>query len=250
MKKAVCLLILLFFSLPSYSQGFKFITHELKPFTWKNDKSGAMQGIVYEICEETIMRMGYKNPEIKVLPFVRALKAVQKEKNCVVFHIARNLERENTMKWVGPIISTGVYFYKNKNTKYKAETIEDFKKLKNIGVGRANASHKLLINQGFKNLYDLTNEIQAVQMLESNRVDAVPVGELVLNDLAEKAVIDISKLEKTKVKLTESVLYIGFSKNISDTEIQNWQNAFESVMREKYEILYKKYISNEELTTK
>lgn len=242
-KVRMFLFLLLSFSVLSYEQDLKFVTHELKPFTWVNETNQEMHGIVYEMCRETIVRMGYKNPKIEVWPFIRVLEVLQKENDYVAFHVARNAERENTMKWVGPIIFNGVYFYKNKNTDFKAETIEDFKELDNIGVGKANASQEILKNQGFKNIYEVNNEMQALQMLKLNRVDAVPVGEFVVNELAKQSMVDMKSLEKTKVKLTESVLYIGFSKNISDAEIKKWQAVFETVKKEKYNELYKKYIS-------
>lgn len=243
------LFVLLFLILAVSSQGhaenLRFITHELKPFTWTDESSGITQGLVYDLCKETIIRMGYTQPNIEVVPFIRALNIAQSKNNIVVFHVARNAERERTLKWVGPIISNGVYFYKNKSTHFTVSSLADLKKLNHIGVGRGNASASLLQQMGFTNLYPVNNEMLAVEMLALNRVDAVPVGEMVVNELVRQANIDIKLLEKTKIKLNESVLYMGFSKNISDTEIQKWQKTFERVKDEQYEALYQHYISHQ-----
>lgn len=245
MKRLVLLCILIVTApLQSHAENLRFITHELKPFTWTDEQSGATQGLVYDLCKETIVRMGHKKPKIEVFPFIRALKIAQSKDNIVVFHVARNGERERTLKWVGPIISNGVYFYKNKNSHFSVSSLDDLKKLNHIGVGRGNASETLLNELGFNNLYPVNNEMLAVEMLALNRVDAVPVGEMVVNELVRQAKLDIKLLEKTNIKLTESVLYMAFSKNISDTEIQKWQNTFDRVKREKYEALYQQYISH------
>lgn len=221
----------------------KFITHELKPFAWKDSK-GDYHGIVYELCKETIKRMGYNSDNIEVYPFIRALKTVQEEDNYVLFPVARTLERETTLKWVGPAISNNVYFYKLKQNKTELKTLSDLKNLKYIGVGRGNASEALLIKEGFKNLHDVTNEMNAVKMLALGRVEAVPVGEMVVNEMMEQANVDKNKIQKTDIKLTDSILYIAFSKNIPDSEIAKWQTMFETVKNEKYDALYKKYIDH------
>jgi hypothetical protein len=96
MKKFLIILFistLLTFSL--YAKELKFLTHELKPFTWKDSHDNTIKGIVYDLCRETINRMGYNSSKIEVYPFVRALKMVQTKDNYVLFHVARTPEREH-----------------------------------------------------------------------------------------------------------------------------------------------------------
>jgi polar amino acid transport system substrate-binding protein len=145
---------------------------------------------------------------------------------------------------VGPIISNDVYFYKLTKNYFILNTLSDLKKLEHIGVGRGNASETLLIKEGFTNLYTVNNERNAILMLASGRVDVVPIGEMVINEMIKQADIDKTIIEKTNIKLTESVLYIGFSKNISDNEIKKWQEIFDIVKKEIYEDLYTKYINH------
>ena len=220
-----------------------FMTHELKPLTWKDPQTGQLRGFAYDLCRETIVRMGHSDPAFQVIPFARLLKAVEEKDNTVAFHVAKNEERAPLMKWVGPIITGGVYFYLNASSTFTANTLDDMRQLKTIGVGRGNASEALLKTAGFTNLWDVTNEEQALKMLETNRIEAVPVGELVVDDLARQGMIDIKKLRKTGIMLTQSTLYMGFSKNISDGEIEKWQHTFDQVKREKLDMLYRQYLS-------
>lgn len=124
------------------------------------------------------------------------------------------------------------------------DSLDDMKKLGQIGVGRGNASEAVLLKNDFTNLYAVTNEIAAIEMLILRRVDAVLIGEMVVSEMSKSTSIDIKLLEKTNLKLLDSILYIGCSKNISDSEISKWQSVFDKVKAEKFEGLYKKYIEN------
>ena len=95
---------------------------------------------------------------------------------------------------------------------------------------------------GVPDLLHVRQQSQSLEMLISGRVEASPFGELVVGAYAHDANLDISRIEKTQIKLFESSLYMGFSNNVPDEEIRKWQKALEEVKREQYDNLYRKYI--------
>jgi polar amino acid transport system substrate-binding protein len=52
----------------------------------------------------------------------------------------------------------------------------------------------------------------------------------------------MSDVERTDVKLYDSVVYLVFSKNISKSEISEWHKALDEVRKTKYDTIYKEYI--------
>ncbi|NCO72812.1 MULTISPECIES: hypothetical protein [Shewanella] len=47
------------------------------------------------------------------------------------------------MKWAGPMISSGVYFYQKRNYGLSLADLEDLKRVRNVGVVLGNAEHRL-----------------------------------------------------------------------------------------------------------
>ncbi|MBB1317904.1 hypothetical protein H5123_09655 [Shewanella sp. SR43-4] len=84
------------------------------------------------------------------------------------------------MKWVGPIISSGVYFYQKRNSGLSLADLEDLKRVRNVGAVLGNAEHTYLDSQGFTNLSTDKPQLQSLKMLSYGRVDVAPMSELVM----------------------------------------------------------------------
>jgi polar amino acid transport system substrate-binding protein len=233
------MMVMLGFSYNAAAADLTVISHELKPFTWK--ENGTVKGLAYDMVTATMKKMNNQS-EIKLLPFTRALTMVQNEPDIVLFHVQRTPEREHTMKWVGPIVTNGVYIYSLKKSKIKFNSLEDLRKLKYIAVVSGEATDSFLRERNFTNLLHVRQQSQSLEMLSNGKVEASPFGELVVGAYARGNNIDISLIEKTKIKLFESVLYMGFSKNVPDDVIWKWQKALDEVKKTQYTILYQKYI--------
>jgi len=222
------------------ADDFVFMTHVIKPLSWQ-DPDHQYHGLAYELSALTMKRLGYSADAIENYPFARALRLVETTDDKVLFPVARIPERENVLKWVGPLFSNGVYFYQRKNAS-RIRSLEDLKKLHSIGVGNQNATMALLLKKGFDNLYPVGTEIQAVKMLELDRVDAIAVGEVVMLAAERSGEYGLGAFQKTSVKLYDSDLYIAFSKNVSDDEIRRWKKQLDEVKRDWYPALYDRYI--------
>lgn len=218
----------------------EFMTHFMRPFTWKEE--GKYKGFAVEIVREMMKSMNH--PEnFEMYPFIRGLKTVQSEPNRAFFIAARRPEREKTVKWVGPLVTNGVYFYKKKGSSVKLDSLEDLWNLITIGVGNGVADDTFLRSKGFTNLYRVNNAQQLVQMLVAGKIDATPIGELVMREMAKDAGIDPNKIERTAIKLYDSVVYLVFSKNVSDEVVKQWQQALDKLKASgKYQEIYQNFI--------
>lgn len=222
------------------ASDLKFYTHFLKPFSWQDE--GRFEGMAVEVVSEMMKVMGV---DIKFydIPFARGLHQVQNGEKTALFIVARRPEREDTVKWVGPIATDEVFVYKNKNMYFEINDLDDLKGLRAVGVGRGNADHVFLEDMGFDNLYATTNQQQSLQMLVSNRIDATPMGRMVMIPTALEAGIDLQVIERTSLKLYDNLLFLAFSKDISDEEVVKWQEAFEEVKSSgRYQEIEDKYI--------
>ncbi|QDE32229.1 substrate-binding periplasmic protein [Shewanella polaris] len=217
----------------------QFITHPLPPFSYLDN--GRLSGFAIDILK-AMMQNTQQTAKIEMYPFNRAFQMLKSQQNTALLVIAKRPEREVNMKWVGPIISSGVYFYQKSKSGLSLAHLEDLKRVQNIGVVLDNADHTYLDSQGFTNLSTDKAQLQSLKMLHYGRVDVAPMSELVMPFLAKAADIDINSIERTPIKLYDSTLYIAFSNDTSDDVVSLWQQAFDELISSgKYQTIYQGY---------
>ena len=222
------------------AQKITFVTHILKPFTYQENDE--VKGFAVDIVREMMKLQGHPE-EFGIYPFIRGLRVVQNTPNHAFFIVARRAEREETVKWVGPLITSGVYFYKAKGDPIKANCLQEIKGKYTVAVQRGNADHVFLQDKGFTKLIKTNRQALSLQMLDKGRVDLTPISELVMPELAKEAGIDLNNIERTDLKLYDSTLYLVFSKETADKIVVEWQQALDSLKSSgKYQELYNKYL--------
>ena len=222
---------------PTHTQ---FLTHPLQPFT-QLEENGQLSGFAVDIVQ-AMMENTFHTADVEMLPFNRAFQKLKSAKNTALFVVAKRPERESNMKWVGPIISSGVYFYQKSNSDLSLKDLEDLRRVSTIGVVQGTADHTYLNAQGFTNLSTDKAQLQSLKMLSYGRVDVAPMSELVMPFLAKAANIDINTIKRTPIKLYDSVLYIAFSNDTSDEVVALWQQAFDDLKASgMYQTIYQRY---------
>ncbi len=217
-----------------------FLTHFLKPFTYQ--ENGEVKGFAVDLVREMMKLQGYSQ-KFEVYPFKRGLRVVQSTPGHAFFIVARREEREGTVKWVGPLISSGVYFYKKKGAQIHADSLEEIRGKYSVVVQRGNADHYFLQEKGFTKLSITNNQKLSLQMLDKGRVDLTPISELVMPELAKEAGINSNNIQRTDLKLYDSTLYLVFSKDTADTTVAQWQQALNTLKASgKYQALCDKYL--------
>lgn len=212
------------FSFPLSASQINFLVHPISPFI--ENKNNQLSGLAIELVDELVKRNNAIN-NYTVMPFPRALKAVQQRDNFALFIVARTKVREGTVKWVGPLITSCVYLYKHRDNPIEVKSLADIKGKYSISVGRGNADHEYLSQQNFTKLYPVDQQFQSLLMLNARRVDFTPMSELVMTEMLKMTNVNADNIENTNIKLYDSELYLAFSKNVSDDVTHKWQQALD-----------------------
>ena len=231
-----------------FASEIQFITHSAEEQT-KLDEKGELRGLPHAgrraFCVELIREMMeiVKVPKvINQVPLVRGMYYVQEEDNYAFFNVTRTPERENTVKWVGPIELSTPYFFEMKNAPTGIKTFEDAKEVKTIAVVRGGVVETFLKGKGFDNMYPVTSYTQCFEMLKAGRVNLTVPGDTPLLERLRDAGISPDEIQQTPVVVMKSSGFLAFSKNIPDEVVRQWQAAFDQIKESgKYDELYNLY---------
>lgn len=212
----------------------KFLTHSLGEQVYVDDKGelrgtehGGRRAFYVELVREMMDMMGQAK-EIDEMPFKRAMLLVQSHPDYALFNVNRTAERENTVKWVGPLHSSVTFFYENASAPTGIKSMEDAKGVESICVLRGNVHHRYLESQKFGNIYPVNSYGSCVRMLLSGRVSLTPLSNL-STLIRQDPGADSERLEKTPVKVMESEGYLAFSKETPDELVKTWQTALDKL---------------------
>jgi len=225
--------IFIFVSTPLlHAVELKIFTEEMPPYNYSdenNEATGFSTGIVKELLKRS--GLGVADGKIKVYPWARAYMILQKEENVMLFSTTRSEEREKLFKWVGPIASRTIWFWKMKKRKdINVNSLDDAKQFK-VGAVREFASAKYMARLGFN--LDLCNseEINFRKLL-ANRIDILTALELAAAYHMNKQGKSFSQLEKL-VKLDDRYdYYLALNISTSDEIINSLQNALEDMKKD------------------
>ena len=248
-KRITLAMILCFEIGPANTSELRFITHNVEGQTYLDEKgelrgkkSAGRRAFNLELVREMMVQLDYPR-DFRVVPFKRGLLYVQKEDNYVFFNVTRNSNREDTVKWVGPLQSDQSYFYELKSTPSGINTLEDAKKGNQICVLNGGVHETFLKERGFKNLISNVSYTACFKMLNLKRVSLTVTSVLSLPDRLKEAGISPEEINQTPVLLTNSEGYIAFSKNISNDVIQQWQDTLDYLkLSGRYSQLVQEYL--------
>jgi polar amino acid transport system substrate-binding protein len=202
-----------------------------------------LKGFSIEIIQAVMDELGEKYP-IMFLPGPRGEHVLATEQNVMSFSLFRTPEREDKYKWVGPISTQSVYFYKQKGNPKTYSTIDDIKGARLITV-----PHRGLVTDhvgalGITNVLKISSREKQFLLLFSGRAELlVNVSEFGIPYYLKQIDRPSDSLVKTQVKLLEFPLYIACSKDIPDEVIQRWQAALDRVKASpKYQEINTRYL--------
>jgi len=253
-KKLLLLaLTIISISTSAFTSEIKFLTHSTQGQAYV-DAGGELRGEKYagkrafnlELVREMMIIMNHSK-DLREVPFKRGLKMVKTYPDMALFNVSRTVERENAVKWVGPLQKEVDFFYEMKSTPTGIKVLEDAKKVKGICVLNGGIHETILRKNNFTNIHTNNSYVGCFLMLKAGRVNLTPSASSMVSKKLESAGILPKQIQQTPVILLESEGYIAFSKNISDETIQKWQTAFLQIQKSgKYQQLYKLYFLPEE----
>jgi len=241
-KTSKFLYIFIIYCTMSFAQNIKVVTEYFPPFQWEED--GVMTGPSTEVIQAVLEKIGTKS-SIEMYPWARAYNMALKEKNVLIYSIAKIKKREKLFKWAGSIMTRNMYFWKLKNRNdIHIKTIEDAKEYKTASVNM-DVRSQYLFNQGFdknKNLYMVSKNEATIKLLFSGRVDFI-MDNHGLKAQVEKYGYDFDKLEKILpvVELSGEV-YAAFSLATTDEIVNKFKYELKQLKDNgEYSKIMKKY---------
>jgi len=244
----ICIGVFIFSQKTLSASEITFLTHHTKDSTYINT-NGELRGkehagtraFFVELVREMMTEMNTPSKKIEVVPFKRGLTIVQETANYAFFNVARTSERENTVKWVGPIFPFQAYFYETKNAPTGIQTLEDAKKVSTC-VMRGSLYEKALVKEDFPRLHRVTSYEQCFKMLAIGRAGLTVMATNNVDSEIRAAKLSANDFVKTPVMLFKKDGYIVFSKNVPDQVIKKWQEVLDKIKRTgKYDLIYQRF---------
>ena len=236
MKKLLLFFILLFLTYTSASAfEFRILTHNAKnqikiiDGIYYGIENAGKRAFYVELMKVLLKRMNYP-VMIEDVPFPRGLLWVQTEDNFIFFAVQRTEQRENTVKWVGPISMGSDYLFEWKSRPVKIQKLQDAANLK-VCVLRNSVHDEHLSRIGFTSLLKHSDYTTCFNMLKHGRVDLAITSPDTLQDKLKTIGISTGDVQSTGVMVLQGKIYIAFSRNISDQEIEKWNTALKKIKR-------------------
>jgi len=220
--------------------SIKLMTEIFPPYQYRHKDK--LIGISTDIINAIQEEIEVEN-KITVYPWSEAKTLLDNNQNTALYSMLRTPERENEYKWVGPLTSMQLVFFKKKGSKISLNSIDDAKKVNKVGVTKGVANYEMLTIQGFTNLevLDTAEDEENIQKLVNGKIDLWPT--LLKAGLYNARLQGLSgEIEPiTDVIAFKGDLYIAFNKQTDDDLVQKWQNAFDKLKSEKVieDIIYR-----------
>jgi polar amino acid transport system substrate-binding protein len=237
------------------SANLTYYTEQLPPYNYI--ENGTLQGISVELLEAITEKMGKKvaREEIKLVPWTEGYQSALSGNNTVLFTTVRNLEREQSFKWAGPIYTYTNVLFARPDQEITIKSPEDLRGYR-IGVVVDDIAVQQLLDAGVNKsqLVQETNASILVEKLDNGEIDLWAYPEEAGRYFSEQITGNYYSY-KVVYKLQTQDVYYAFSKDVPDSVVQSFQQALDTVKQEKdaagistYERILGRYIPSIGLT--
>ncbi len=165
--------------------------------------------------------------EITMVPWVRAIQAIDNRENVLVYSMTRNPERENRYHWIGEILSLEYYLF---GLKERANSLPRSLPLAagfEVGVVREDVVHRYLTGQGFDHLVVVKHPARNLSMLERGRIDLFPFSRFGVGLFSRRNGFDRDRLiGMVKLEEISTGIYMVLSKSTNDETVGRVRDAY------------------------
>ena len=209
--------------------SFLVMTEELPPFNFT--ENGKVTGISTEIVRSVFSAAGYgmTHGDVQVYPWARAYHDVMTIPDSILYSMGRTAEREDLVRWVGPLLNVTIGAVARKDRHIQVDSIEDLKQYR-IGTLREGAPEQLLISKGvpLENLERLSQPMLNIRKLEEGRIDLYVFNTQTVQYLMASNGINPDDYESVYT-LKEIGLYLGLHKNTPDDVVDKLQSCLDAM---------------------
>lgn len=174
------------------------VTEEWLPYNY-TDENGKVIGRATEKVKYILDDAGV-DYEIRVYPWVRAMKLATEQPNTLIYSIFRTPEREDLFHWVCPLLQpVREYLFKlNSRADIQINSLEDAKNYI-TAIVRGSVGYNFLIAEGFKageNLDVSAESISIPKKLIAGRVDLVMTTEYTISESLKSVGYSYEQVER------------------------------------------------------
>ncbi len=222
--------MLLLWALPCWAVGAQSLTvvTEASPFT---ERLGADQeGAEATAFVEMLIAQAGLSADFRFLPWRRAYRLAQSERDTLIYPIARTPQRETRFHWIGRLIPVRYYLFKLRARKdIQLSTLRDAAAYR-IGVVNAHVHHEYLQRQGFSRLQSVNDNAQNVHKALLGRIDLFPLSDGGLLPVCEREKVDCSLFEPL-LELTDisGGLYLAANPDIAPDTLQRLRESYQTL---------------------
>jgi len=166
-----------------HTSTIQIVTESYPPYSM--EENGVITGISSDVVR-AIFRIAQLQPEIRLMPWVRAYETARTTPGMLIYSISRTKEREQSFLWIGTIAPYDVSLYAlSARTDITARPIGEMTSLR-VGLAQGTSVIPWFESEGFvtgKNL-DISNSYEAnVRKLLAGRIDILPTNRLLMQHL-------------------------------------------------------------------
>ena len=212
-----------------------YLTEDYPPSNYV--EKGELKGIAVDLLKAVWKKMGVAEQPIQVINWARGYHKAETEENTVLFAMTRNAEREQLFQWVGPIYRGRYMIYAQASSKSRVKTMAELKDFR-VAVLRQDLGEKLVTGAGVpdRQIDKVGHVQQAVQMLESGRVDFICIYADTLTEFAGQQKIDFRNFQPVLVA-SENQMYYAFSRQTDPALVKRFQAALTAIDKERQGIV-------------
>jgi len=225
----------------SYRFEFQFVTEEYKPLNYNDN--GNLTGLGPELLKDVCRQLDIPF-EVRVLPWDQAYAKALETDNAVLFSTILNTHRKDLFKWAGPIASLDQVFYSSSLNPIKLNSLDDAKSIKKIGVLQDYAITQFLIGEGFTNLVNCNDNMDAFNRLLKGEIDLFPSDRITATAALETISQSIYSVSE-RLTIRTDLVYFAFNKKIPDDVVADFQNQLNRLKENgKMLSLYRKFMNS------
>jgi len=169
--------------------------------------------------------------EFSYQPWKRAYNFALRERNILIYPLARSQQREDLFIWVGELIPVNYYLVKLKSRNdIVVEKLSDAKNYR-IGIVNFHVTHEYLTQNDFRDLQPVNSNLQNLRKAQLNRIDLFPISDGGLLQLCKRHKLDCDQFEPVvKLSAISDGLYLAFSKNTDKTVLEQLDKGFKQMV--------------------
>jgi len=226
LKKLILVVLISLFSSTLFAATIHLVTEENPPFSFKNEKTGQVEGVSVELVKQIFKEAKVKYT-LTIEDWNEAYNKALSTKNYAVFSTAKLPERAKKFKWVGPLVINNWVLLAKKDRAIKIDKLNDAKRYI-IGGYRDDAKIIYLKSKGFTNFYLVDTDQDNVDSMKEGKID-LWITSLLKGSVAAQQ-MDPLNLEQV-YEIQKIPLYLALNKKTSRLLVKKLNRALIKVKK-------------------